>query len=360
MNKNKFHKIYYLVFSILIILGLSADLHFLLGASNVLLIQEFKAEQTGFSSSQGGAINFKIKACDTRVGNLSASLNYGDGNVENFNLQCGQEIIKTRAYNYSATTMVTLNVNNGIGDQKTRQLQIDIKSLPSFIKAFNINPLSNLNPNQTTVFDISICDSLGDITRANLMPGDGRTIPIDTTCDLSSYSVVYQNSGNYTATISIQDSVGNTAQQSIPVNIGGVPLPVIVNNSTTSNNIITITNQNDLRGKLVKTSSSNDIYYITQSLRQKKILNNIVMQSYGDNLQNVLTITNDQLQWYPVVKLIHLDNEFPLRIFLLDQGYKRLIVGPGALAGLGLQYEPVVPVNITEFLYYPTGDPIYQ
>lgn len=329
--------------------GLGLSFNSLFSAQDKLTIEQFLVKETEAGSLSGNSLEFIIKACDKRDSSISAILNYGDGVIDSFQVRCGETHSKIHTYNSSGRNIITLKVKNSFGEELQRQLEIDVRNFPPVIREFSLNPLSNLETNQMVLFDISICDSAKDIVKARLFTGDGREIVIDPSCGLSTYSVVYLSKGTYTAKVMAEDSNSQRSEKLLNVTIGGlVSTPPYIPPAP-----------GDLRRKLVRTYENGPIYYITELLRKRKIPNMEVFYSYGNKLSDVILIPESTLQSFSDVRLIHLDNETPFRVFLLENNLKRWITTFEVLKRLGLENEPVAPVNLTEFITYPTGQPIY-
>lgn len=347
--RNKIKKLSTILSLFVIFIGLALTFKSLFGAQDKLTIEQFLVKETDSGSLGGTSLEFLIRACDRRESSISANLNYGDGIVDNFQIRCGESISKIHTYTVSGRNIITLKVRNSFGEELQRQIEVDVRNFPPVIREFSLNPLSNLSANQIVLFDIAICDSAKDIIKARLFPGDGREMVIDPSCGLSTYSVVYGVNGTYTAKVVAEDSNSQRSEKLLTVTIGSVTTPPSSAPSIPA----------DLRRKLVRSSPTGPIYYITEVLRKRKIPNMDVFFSYGNKLSDVILVPESTLQAFPDVKLIHLDNELPFRVFLLENNTKRWITTFEVLKRLGLENEPVAPVNLTEFVSYPTGQPIY-
>ncbi len=346
---NKAKKLSILLSFLAISVGIGLSFKSLVGAQDKLTIEQFLVRETEAGALSGISLEFIVKACDKRDSSIAATLNYGDGSIDTFSIRCGESISKIHTYNSSGRNIITLKVKNAFGEELRRQLEVDVRNFPPVIREFGLNPLSNLAANQMVLFDISVCDSAKDVIKARLLPGDGREIVIDPSCGLSTYSVIYTANGTYTAKIIAEDSNNQRSEKSLNVTIGGVATTIPIIPPAPS----------DLRRKLVRTNENGPIYYITEILRKRKIPNMDVFHSYGNKLSDVILISESTLQLFPDVKLIHLDNEMPFRVFLLENNVKRWITTFEALKRLGMENEPVAPVNLTEFITYPTGQPIF-
>lgn len=295
-----------------------------------------------------GAIDFLIKACDNKTReNLSANLNYGDGTTEDFTIPCNELVIKTHTYKNSGTFKITLTLKNSFGKTKIKSIDFDLKNFPPIIEKFSISPLSNLEKGGNVLFEVSFCDPNFDLIEAKLLPGDGNIIPLDLQdiCGEVLYSYSYKNQGIFRPVIEIKDSRGQIIKKELKVNIGSV--------EEAGEQVL------DLRGKVVKSRQTGKTYYITFSGRRKQHPNMEVFLSYGNKPEDLIEVNDSEIFKYPPVKLIHLENEEIFRTFLLENGIKRFITKT-ALKRLGLENEPIVPVNLKEFITYPTGAPIYK
>ncbi len=105
-----------------------------------------------------------------------------------------------------------------------------------------------------------------------------------------------------------------------------------------------------------RVSGRNLIYYITETGLKRPITLEI-FYSYPDNKEEDIKIINEKrLSFYPDNLLIGLEND--PKIYLLENGAKRLIENPEAFNALGLDWETISPVNQTEFNSYSEADPI--
>ncbi|MFY9458101.1 MAG: D-alanyl-D-alanine carboxypeptidase family protein [Candidatus Spechtbacterales bacterium] len=108
-----------------------------------------------------------------------------------------------------------------------------------------------------------------------------------------------------------------------------------------------------LRGKIVKTKGSVEVYYITEAGYKRHLPSPKVFESYENSWDKIILIDPDTLKGLPVTQLIHLDGA-PEIYSLSNDGEKRLIHAPEVLRELA-ERGGVVPVNIVEFNYYSTG-----
>ncbi len=110
------------------------------------------------------------------------------------------------------------------------------------------------------------------------------------------------------------------------------------------------------RAKLVRVGASPDIYYLTENWMKRKIPNMDVFYSYGNRLQDVIQISQKELDWYPENRLIKYDNDY--RVYYLKDGVKHWIKSVKAFRRHNFSWQEIAPVNWQEFNAYPTGSPI--
>ena len=81
-----------------------------------------------------------------------------------------------------------------------------------------------------------------------------------------------------------------------------------------------------------------------------------VFQSYGNRIDDVITISQKELDWYETNHLIKFDNAY--QVYYLNNGVKQWIKTYGALLRHGWAEIKIAPVNSVEFNAYLTGNVI--
>ncbi len=139
-----------------------------------------------------------------------------------------------------------------------------------------------------------------------------------------------------------------------------IPTPSIFNNYGFKENDIELVNQSEInryeRVKLIRVGASPDIYYTTENWMKRKVPNMNVFYSYGNRLEDVISISQEELNWYPENRLIKFDNDW--KIYYLENGQKRWIKSPAVFNRLGFDWTKIAPVNWQEINAYPTGPAI--
>ncbi len=139
-----------------------------------------------------------------------------------------------------------------------------------------------------------------------------------------------------------------------------VPTPSIFNNYGFKESDVKLIYQSEInryeRVKLVRVGVSPDIYYITKGWMKRKVPNMNVFYSYGNKLEDVVSVSQQELNWYPENRLIKFDSDW--RIYYLENGRKRWIKSVDAFNRLGFDWAKIAPVNWQEINAYPTGKAI--
>jgi hypothetical protein len=78
--------------------------------------------------------------------------------------------------------------------------------------------------------------------------------------------------------------------------------------------------------------------------------------SYGNKLEDVVSISQEELNWYPENRLIKYDNDW--KIYYLENGLKRWITSASVFNRHGYDWSRIAPVNSTEINAWPTGSTI--
>ena len=110
------------------------------------------------------------------------------------------------------------------------------------------------------------------------------------------------------------------------------------------------------RVKLVRVGASPDIYYLTQSWMKRKIPNMDIFYSYNDKLEDIVSISQKELDWYPENHLIKYDGDW--QVYYLENGIKHWIKSAQIFNQHGFSWLRIAPVNWQEFDVYPIGAPI--
>lgn len=110
--------------------------------------------------------------------------------------------------------------------------------------------------------------------------------------------------------------------------------------------------------KLVKIANSPKVYYIYKSLNHKKaILSEKVFESYDQKWQDIITISNQDLNSYSDVKLIKLPNK--PEVYLLENNQKRKIMSEEAFLRFGFKWNQIGFVNEIDLGAYANGEAVW-
>lgn len=100
------------------------------------------------------------------------------------------------------------------------------------------------------------------------------------------------------------------------------------------------------------------IYYLTDSGSLRSILNDKVFYSYGDRKEDVIAINQKEFNYYPRNQFVYVERPKINRdIYQITGGVKRYVT-PVAVKRLNLQENEIAPVNQIEFEAYPEGEPV--
>jgi len=348
-------------------------------------IESFKFnEESSKILGEKAYIDYKIE-CNEKDSH-KAKIDWDDNNIEKIDIFCGPAIIsheyeKEGSYDIK---LILKTINNEIVDKK--QLTVIIESGEGEKTEHNPNArffirTSWPRENEEVSFADASTDSDGnaDIKKWEWSFGDrGRSYdrnPIHT----------YIKSGNYKVSLTIMDESNHTdtyyqwvdvfekldydlvrvwGKQEVYQIINGkyrwIPTPSIFNNYGFKERDIKLIYQSEInryeRAKLVRVGLSSDIYYITKSWMKRKVPNMDVFYSYGNKLEDVISISQIELNWYPENRLIKFDNDW--KIYYLENGQKRWIKSPAIFNRIGFDWAKIAPVNWQEINAYPTGGAI--
>ncbi|TRZ79479.1 PKD domain-containing protein [bacterium] len=348
-------------------------------------IKEFKFnEESSKILSEKTYIDYEIE-CKEKS-DYKANIDWGDNDIEKVDIFCGPAIIsheyeKVGSYNVK---LILKTADNEIIDNK--ELRIIIENGESENEDHNPNTrffirTSWPTENEEIIFvDASTDpDGNGDIQKWVWSFGDRK----------SSYDRnpkhIYTVPGNYKVSLTVTDKsnredtyyqwvdvfkkldydlVRVRGQQEVYQIIDGkyhwIPAPSIFNNYGFKESDIKPINQSEMnryeRVKLVRVGASPDVYYITTSWMKRKVPNMDVFYSYGNKLEDVISISQTELNWYPENRLIKFDNDW--KIYYLENGQKRWIKSADVFNRLGFDWTKIAPVSWQEINAYPTGTAI--
>jgi hypothetical protein len=108
------------------------------------------------------------------------------------------------------------------------------------------------------------------------------------------------------------------------------------------------------RAKLVKTQNSSKVYYLTESELKRHIPTAEIFNSYNNKWEDIITITDTELNSFPDNNLIKLEDD--LKVYKLEGVIKQWIQTAEAFNRLKLDWSKIAPINQTEFDYYKEGE----
>ena len=319
--------------------------------------------------------------------NYKAEIRWSDNNTERADILCGPAVI---SYEYSqiGTYDITLSlkdVNNNLVESKT--LTAVVRDETVYYEGSH-NPKARFfikttwpREDEAISFNDSSTDpdGRGDIKYWSWNFGDGSTsVDINPTH-------TYNNPGQYKVSLKVTDNarlydeyyqwidvykasdhnlVRVSGQDKVYQIINGkyhwIPTANIFANYGFSTGEIRTISQAELntysRVKVVRVSGSSDIYYITESWMKRKMPNMDTFYSYGNKLEDVVSISQEELNWYLENHLIKYDNDW--KIYYLENGLKRWITSASAFNRHGYDWSRIAPVNSTEINAWPTGSAI--
>lgn len=112
------------------------------------------------------------------------------------------------------------------------------------------------------------------------------------------------------------------------------------------------------RVKLVKVENNkNKNYYLTEGQMLRLIPNKKIFDSYGNRQEDVIIISKKEFNYYPLDQFIFLERPLKRDIFQIVNGKKRYLT-PMAIHRMKIREIDIAPVNETELTYYKTASPI--
>ncbi len=148
--------------------------------------------------------------------------------------------------------------------------------------------------------------------------------------------------------------------------IGGkkhfIPTKDIFYNYGFTDNMIQSITQQQLdrypRVKVVQTEGDkNNNYYLTEGYMLRLIPHKTVSESYGDRDEDIIVISKKEFNFYPPDQFVFLERPLTRDVFQVVNGKKRYLT-PMAVQRMKIKPDEIAPVNQTELAYYKTGAPI--
>ena len=112
------------------------------------------------------------------------------------------------------------------------------------------------------------------------------------------------------------------------------------------------------RVKLIKVEDdSKKTYYLTEGQILRLIPNKKISDSYGDREEDIIVISKKEFNFYPQNQFVFLDSSLYKDVFQLVNRKKRYIT-PMAVKKMRIRDVDIAPVNQTEFSYYKIASPV--
>ena len=114
------------------------------------------------------------------------------------------------------------------------------------------------------------------------------------------------------------------------------------------------------RIKIVKVDRDKEkgaVYYITESGLSRRMLSEEIIKSYGERVEDLITLSKKEFNYYPENKYIYLDQPTTRDVYIISGNTKRYLT-PMAVRRLGISVSQVAPVNRLEFDTYRIGEPV--
>lgn len=100
------------------------------------------------------------------------------------------------------------------------------------------------------------------------------------------------------------------------------------------------------------------VYYLTEGGMIRPMLNDTVFYSYGNRKEDVITINQKELNYYPRNQFVYVERpKLDRDVYQISGGIKRYLT-PVAVKRMGLMENEIAPINQFEFDEYPEGEPV--
>lgn len=113
------------------------------------------------------------------------------------------------------------------------------------------------------------------------------------------------------------------------------------------------------RVSLIKQRGSSKIYYLTEAGLVREMRSEKVIESYGKDKKEAITVSRREFMFYPKNEFVYLESDPNKDVFQVV-GKKKRYVTPVALSNLNIFEYQIAPVNDTEFKSYRLTKPLLQ
>ncbi|HNW09575.1 MAG TPA: hypothetical protein PKM52_03250, partial [bacterium] len=108
---------------------------------------------------------------------------------------------------------------------------------------------------------------------------------------------------------------------------------------------------------LIKSPNDNAIYFVSESLNAKKLINSeSVFLSYGDKWEWVKTVPQSTIQSYRDVRLVKTSDSN--NVYYIFNGAKRLVPSPEVFKSLGFNWNEILTINQIDLDSYRPEAPL--
>ena len=351
-----------------------------------VVIDEFRMQDRSNLTEPGGRVYFQYRVCGPDENDLDATLYFGDGEKVEIDDFCTTALESHKYEKYGQYEAELVAESNGTTERETIDVVIWLMDNEMPKADFEFSPDKDIEVGEKVKFtNLSEDPDHVSTLDYNWNFGDGVT------SEAKNPRHIYKESGTYKVTLEVKDSGGlkdkkwtqfyvyPERQSGKLVRVPGrekiwrikdgrrhwIPSPAaFFSYGFNPDNVESISawrlEKYDRVDHIKLKGDSGRIFYITDSGLLRQIPNLHVFYSYGNKLDEVVEVTQAELDSYERVKTIKYDNSS--RIYALERPgsniIKRWIKTPEAFEAHGFEWNKVAPVNWTELHAYPTGETI--
>ncbi len=111
------------------------------------------------------------------------------------------------------------------------------------------------------------------------------------------------------------------------------------------------------RADIIKIKGNSALYYLTEGGLIRPIVNNKILDYYGDRTQDAVVISRKEFNFYPTNQYVYQESPLNRDVFQISGSGKRYLT-PMAVARLGIRADQVAPVSKSELDFYKTLAPL--